>query len=228
MSKRLPYYQSEPAEYLTGDIMFCSFAAQGVFSIISALYWQKDCKLTLGQIKRRVPNSEDFIKELIEEGIIKVKEGFINITFLDEQYNKATNKSKTNSSNGKKGAEARWGKKPTNSESDGESIATPLNNNSESIALREDKIREDKINNKNYLNTVLKDRSYIEITSMQTRSNPDTVIKYLKDFEAHLIRTSEQKQTLKHFKSHFTNWLNKQDIKKIVKIKKIDYGNPNR
>jgi len=83
------------------------------------------------------------------------------------------------------------------------------------------------IDNKKYLDIILKDAGYIEITAMQTKSNLETVIKYLKDFEAHLIRTSDQKNTIRDFKTHFTNWFNKQDIKKIVKIKKIDYGNVN-
>ncbi|NQY43568.1 MAG: hypothetical protein HRT87_09525, partial [Legionellales bacterium] len=141
MSKRLPYYQSEPAEYLAGDIMFCSYAAQGVFRVVRALYWQKDCTLTLTQLKRRLTQAEEHIEELIEEGIIKVDNDDISITFLDEQFNKAVGKSKANSENGKKGAAKRWANKGI----DSESIATPLKKDSESIALREDKIKEDKI-----------------------------------------------------------------------------------
>tara|TARA_R110000772_G_C13310212_1_gene439947 strand:- start:788 stop:1579 length:792 start_codon:yes stop_codon:yes gene_type:complete len=135
MSKRLPYYQSEPAEYLAGDIMFCSYAAQGVFSIIRALYWQKDCNLTLTQVKRRFKDADEFILELINENIIKVELDNISISFLDEQFEKASGKSKANSENGKKGAAKRWANKGI----DSESIATPLNKDSESIALREDK-----------------------------------------------------------------------------------------
>ena len=138
MSKRLPYYQSEPAEYLAGDIMFCSFGSQGVFSILRALYWQKDCELKLSQAKRRILNADEYFTELINEGIIKVNNDFISISFLDEQFNKATKKSSTNSENGKKGAIARW-------RNNGESIATPLKKDGECMALREDKIKEDKI-----------------------------------------------------------------------------------
>ena len=137
MSKRLPYFQFEPAEYLAGDIMFCSYASQGMFNNICALYWQKDCKLSYSQTIKRLGN-EDLIKELISENIIKVEVDAIIINFLDEQYNKATSKSNTNSENGKKGAQKRWRK-------DSEIIATPLNNDSESIALREDEIKEDNI-----------------------------------------------------------------------------------
>ena len=105
MSKRLPYYQSEPAEYLTGDIMFCSYAAQGVFSIIRALYWQKDCSLTLSQVERRCKSADEFIKELIDENIIKINNENIVINFLDEQYEKAAGTSSKNRVAGKKSAE---------------------------------------------------------------------------------------------------------------------------
>ena len=136
MSKRLPYYQSEPAEYLAGDIMFCSYGAQGVFTILRALYWQRDCKLTLSQAKRRINNANEFFNELINDNIIKVDNDIITINFLNEQHINITNQSTVNSENGKKGAAKRWGK-------NSESIAPPLIRHSESIALREDKIRED-------------------------------------------------------------------------------------
>ena len=137
MSKRLPYFQFEPAEYLAGDIMFCSLSAQGLFSILKSIYWQKECILTLEAAIKRLGNKELF-DELILEKIIKIEDGNIKINFLNEQFFNITNKSTVNSENGKKGAEARWRKQS-------ESIATPLISDSESIALREDKIREDEI-----------------------------------------------------------------------------------
>ena len=106
MSKRLPYFQFEPAEYLAGDIMFCSYGAQGMFNNICALYWQKDCELKYSQTIKRFGN-EELIKELISENIIKSKNDKITINFLNEQYAKATIKSVINSDNGKKGAAKR-------------------------------------------------------------------------------------------------------------------------
>jgi len=147
MSKRLPYYQSEPAEYLAGDIMFCSYASQGVFTVIRALYWQKDCNLTLKQVERRLKNADEHIKELIEEGIIKIQDGNISICFLDEQFEKASGQSIANSENGKKGAAKRWANKGIDSPPISEIIAPPLKSDGESIALREDKEdKEDKTN----------------------------------------------------------------------------------
>ena len=58
---------------------------------------------------------------------------------------------------------------------------------------------------------------------MQKKHKPDTIKKYLETFKNHLIQTAEQKQNLREFKSHFTNWLNKQ---KIVEVVKKDWSNP--
>ncbi|WP_428743212.1 hypothetical protein [Tenacibaculum sp.] len=163
MSKRLPYYQSEPAEYLAGDIMFCSYAAQGVFTIIRALYWQRDCELTLSQVKKRCKGADDLIQELIDEKIIKVSGDTISISFLDEQFEKAVETSENNSLAGKKSAKLKKIRKEINerllfiSEKTNEpleelqrkynvnstSVSFLLQQNS-TIKIREDKIREDK------------------------------------------------------------------------------------
>lgn len=215
MSKRLPYFQFEPAEYLAGDIMFCSYSAQGIFNTICALYWQKDCDLKYSQVIKRLGN-EDLIKELISEKIIKVENDSIIINFLDEQYIKATEKSKVNSTNGSKGALKRWAK---NSESNSEIIATPLKIDSESIALREDKIKEDKIkeneiriDNKKFVDDCLISSQWLEVICMQKNISIEQITEKIKEFEVHLIATGEQKKYLEDFKSHFNNWLNKKPV----------------
>lgn len=102
MAKELPYFQFEPAEYLTKDVSFCSLAAQGLFINICAYYWQRRCVLTKEQVLRRL-DYQDELNELIEEGIIDIYEGKIEIKFLDEQWQKATEKSRINKQNGSKG-----------------------------------------------------------------------------------------------------------------------------
>src|SRR5690606_34321476 len=148
MSKRLPYFQFEPAEWLAGDIMFCSLSARGLFTDIMALYWQKECELTLDQVKRRF-NCESEIKELISEKIIKVENNSITIEFLDIQLVKAIGRSKTNSSNGSKGGRPKKKKEPKENPNESENKPNAFNsvieNESEKKPIREDKIREDNI-----------------------------------------------------------------------------------
>ena len=139
MAKELPYYQFEPAEYLAGDISFCTIGAQGLFSNMCAYYWQRECKLTRDQFLRRL-NHPKLFDELVSEGIIDLKENDIIIKFLDAQYEKATTTSKTNSINGSKGGRP---KKETEIKPNLKPNDNP--NESETKGIREDKIREDKI-----------------------------------------------------------------------------------
>lgn len=102
MSKELPYWQFEPAEYLTKDVSFCSLSAQGLFINICSYYWQRDCELTQNQLIKRL-NHPNEMEELIEEGVIDLEGDNIVIKFLDNQRDKAIETSSKNSINGKKG-----------------------------------------------------------------------------------------------------------------------------
>ncbi len=102
MAKELPYFQFEPAEYLTKDVSFCSLAAQGLFINICSYYWQRNCELTKEQVLRRLNYTAE-LEELISEGIIDCIEGVVVIKFLDNQRDNATKESTKNSINGSKG-----------------------------------------------------------------------------------------------------------------------------
>ena len=141
MAKELPYFQFEPAEYLTKDVSFCSLAAQGLFINLCAYYWQRECSLTKDQILRRL-NYPKELNELITEGIIDLEGENIIIKFLDVQYDNATTKSRVNSENGAKGGRP---KKPKQNPKETETKANQKPIESESKGIREEKIKEDNI-----------------------------------------------------------------------------------
>ena len=150
MAKELPYFQFEPAEYLTKDISFCSLSAQGLFINICSYYWQRECKLTKEQFLKRLNNELEF-NELLNEGVFSVDdEGFISIKFLDLQYAKATNKSVTNSENGSKGGRPKKAKINPN-ETEIKANQNPIK--SESKGIREENIKEDKIKEENIIDS---------------------------------------------------------------------------
>jgi len=140
MSKELPYFQFEPAQYLSGDIQLCSLEAQGVFINLLAIYWQRDCQLTLDQAKRRLKS--DSFKELISENIIKLDDNDIIIAFLDEQYELITKRKKRLSDAGRKGAKAK---------KDKATLKPPLSQASATLK-QPDKIRGDKKKEDNTFN----------------------------------------------------------------------------
>jgi hypothetical protein len=141
MAKELPYFQFEPAEYLTKDVSFCSLSAQGLFINLCAYYWQRECSLTKEQILRRL-NYPKELNELITEGVIDLEGENIIIKFLDVQYDNATTKSRINSENGAKGGRP---KKPKQNPKESEIKPNQKPIKSESKGIREEKIIEDDI-----------------------------------------------------------------------------------
>lgn len=102
MAKNLPYFKFIATEWLTGDIVFESFEAQGLFINICALYWQRDGKLYLSDLEKRFGKATAY-HSLIGRFIYE-SEGLITIPFLDEQLEERTQRSEQNSINGKLGA----------------------------------------------------------------------------------------------------------------------------
>lgn len=157
MAKELPYFQFEPAEYLTKDISFCSLPAQGLFINICSYYWQRECHLTETQILRRF-NYPDLLKELIDEKVIRINDEQIKINFLFEQYYGIIKDKEESSTKGKIGNLKRWNRpaydRYVNCEiSLEEALLIPKPSPPDELAIakpsqiREEEIKEENINN---------------------------------------------------------------------------------
>ena len=218
MSRKLPYFQFEPGEYLTRDISYCDMKLQGLFINICSYYWQRDCELTKTQLLKRLPY-EDELNILIKEGIIDIKDDNIKIKFLLFQFNEIQSKSRVNSTNGSKGG------RPKKTE-----IKPKLNpnikpNETETKAIREDKIKgEDSLfsindlflrysNDENLLNAFCKGQ----------KTNKENVLNKLMEFNEFLTSIGTRIKTWNDYTTHFRNWFNKN---KSINIKngKINLG----
>jgi len=142
MAKELPYFQFEPAQYLTGNIQFCSMEEQGVFINVCAVYWQRSCSATKEQLIRKF--NSDNIHRLIAEDVIKCSAtGEITIDFLDEQFKEISRRKELCSEGGKKSAAS---KKATMLQGSSKVVETPFQHL--------DKIREDEIREKESVNGI--------------------------------------------------------------------------
>jgi len=242
MAKELPYFQFEPAEYLTKDISFCSLAAQGLFINICSYYWQRACNLTKDQILKRL-NYEEELNELINEGVIDLVDDNLIIKFLDIQYKNATKLSLDNSRKGKLG-----GAKKGNQNARKTSQKQPENNPKTSHKIREDKIIEDNIKEE----VVKKDINDIEIEfDKSTFKDIEDLKKYyltdlrlrnafcssnnfqdsklhdrLNQFNNHLESQSRFKETFNEYAKHFLSWHRKAPDNKngYQKKQKVNAG----
>lgn len=220
MAKELPYFQFEPAEYLTKDISFCSLSAQGLFINICSYYWQRQCQLSKEQFLRRFNYPNEF-EELLNEGVIDEKNDEIIVKFLDIQFSKATEFSKEQARKGSLGGRP---KKPNESRMKAE--IKP--NESRNKAIIEDKIIKENIikeeikkENKNefFLTELLNSHSWLETISMQNKLKLEETKMCLNKFNLHLESTMEEKSNKKDFASHFVNWLKFQETKPKQEVK---------
>ena len=108
MAKELPYFRFTVSEWLNDDISLEDYRIQGVFASVCAFYWFQDCSITQAKLKKRFSDAEAEIEALIDLGIIKeIKDDFISIKFLDEQYDMLSEKRKKRVEAGRKGGKAR-------------------------------------------------------------------------------------------------------------------------
>ena len=111
MSKELPFFKFYPSEWFEGDITLQNEKTQGLFILICAWYWKKDCVIHLNFIQKRLITGKASLKQclnnLIDAEIIKIGEdqGII-INFLDKQYDELSEKRRKIVEAGRKGGKA--------------------------------------------------------------------------------------------------------------------------
>lgn len=105
MAKEIPYFRFTVTEWMNDDISFMDYETKGVFADVCAYYWFKDCSLTEAKLKRCFSNASTQLEQLFNEGIIKRTDDsdLIEITFLNEQYDKLSKLRKTRQEAGSKG-----------------------------------------------------------------------------------------------------------------------------
>jgi hypothetical protein len=103
MSKELPYFKFYTSAWINGDITLESYEIQGLFINICAYYWSKDGYVTMGVLLKKFKGYENEIDQLEESDIIKVNDGCLDISFLNEQLDSKQLQKYVNQKNGSKG-----------------------------------------------------------------------------------------------------------------------------
>ena len=143
MAKELPYFKFEPNQWDNGNIQICSHLEKGVFIDLCSMYWSRigDVPYKLA-VQKICGGNATALDSLYENKIIDIIDGNIYIKYLSEQLMEFENTSSKNRQNALDG----WVKRrDSNGLSKLNAIAS--NSHSEVNAIREDKIREDKIEN---------------------------------------------------------------------------------
>jgi hypothetical protein len=102
----LPYFKFKISDWNGGDILQCSLTAQGLFINLCALYWGKQGNLSYSKMLKKFPRKQKHFSELLDEGVLKLNEDKLVISFLDEQLSERGAVSVKNTNN----AIERWNK----------------------------------------------------------------------------------------------------------------------
>ena len=141
MAKELPYFKFEPSEWDSGNIQMLSREDKGLFMDLCSLYWVRLGDLPTKLALRKIcDGNAAALDSLCDEEIISIEDGKICIDFLNEQLLEFDNTRKQNSKNARDG----WKKRLAAKNSSGRN-AIASKSQSESDAIREEEIKEDKI-----------------------------------------------------------------------------------
>lgn len=194
MAKDLPYFKFNVSEFLLGRISSEKPEIIGMFSVVSAHYWHKECNITRKELEKKVKKS--WVKKLLEKDYIVISElGYVILPFLDEQRVDLLGTKKKLSDGGKKGMENRY-KKPN-----------------PDITLIEDK-EKDKIRERDntqrslvesYLND-LENSTYLETIARNLSLSLDFVKSKIPDFR---VKADLTYPTYDRFINHFKNFVAK-------------------
>jgi len=107
MAKELPYFKFYVNDWINGDITLETYELQGLFINVCGYYWSKDCELSLNNLLKKFREVKADIQILIDCGVIKIDNGIVRISFLNEQLQSKEVQIITNRRNGSLGGRPR-------------------------------------------------------------------------------------------------------------------------
>ena len=214
MAKEIPFFKFFTGEWSNGDITAENYKTQGVFINICAIYWTKEGKVTENFLRKNIRENK-CIDELVDSNIIKVEDGSILISFLDEQLIECESIRLKCSSAGKKSALKRASDKLLTD------VQQTFNGSSTKVQpLREDKEKRRKDKDKENL---LNDSLSLKVQEIINRFDETNFENTERTFEStkekiklRLIEFLEIEQITEQFENrpkgevlkHFRNWMN--------------------
>ena len=211
MYKELPFFKFIPNDYLTGEIMFQEFAAQGLFTAICAIYWKKENNITIAELKRRYATAMPELWVSLEEAeLIKIGEnGQVFIKFLDEQRGELMEYSNQKSVAGAIGANKRWHTHDSAiAEDSNKDKDKDLNKSNKKIKSKEEK----KKKYGEYKHVLLKDSEYEKVKNDFGNIKLLDLIKLLDEgIELKGYKYKNHNLAIRNWEKNYNNGSNKKD-----------------
>jgi hypothetical protein len=204
MAKELPYFRFTPQEWQNGDISLETYEAKGLFIDVCSYYWIKDCSITITMLEKRFNNEKELLQTLFELNIIKVTEDneFIEISFLNEQFDLLSEARQRRQEAGSKGGKAR----SSNAKAMLKQSSSYKDNNKDN---NKDKDKEESKEN----NIITKEKSkkftaptYLEVEQYGKERNRIDLCKTFYDYYAAGNWKDAKGNQVKNWKQKFVTW----------------------
>jgi hypothetical protein len=202
---KLQWFKFTPSDWMMGKIQRTSETTQARFLRLCCLYWNKETNLLTEDAIIEI--DKEHFDILVSKKIILNDGAHIQIEFLDEQMDEILETSRKCSKAGKASAAKREAKRQQ-ALKDG---LTPVERNP-TDKIREEKKRKD----------LLTPTEWKDVTMRVNKLSEEEFAKQLDKFYTKADFTRD----IEDIKSHFGNWLPKQDYKRVEPI--VEHWNVNR
>jgi len=171
MSKELPYFRFYVSEWLNDDISLEDEITKGIFIDVCAFYWFRDCSITKAMLKKRFSNNEEQLNNLFNAGIIKEKNGneFIEIKFLDIQFDELSELRKRRQEAGRKGGK--------------QGLSKPKAKHKQNTSYKDKDNNKDKEKNKYADFVSMTEEEYFKLVKQHGIKNTDKLIDILNNYK---------------------------------------------
>ena len=203
-------YQWYPKDWIYSDSVFeLNLSERGLYRELIDMAMLNDNKqkyspkIWCRKFNCELKELQDILTKLMDLNLIEIKDDILFIESCESRLNL--------SRGGKKGGMKSTKNKPTAKPTPKPMVEPTHNQKKYKVNIKE-KEKEIIVNNSVFVQECKKVSYWKEKMGMDYKINLNVIDVYLDDFDSHLIRYDEQKDSLKEFKSHFNNWLGKQDL----------------
>lgn len=136
---KLQWFKFMPTDWVMGKIQRCPEITQARFMRLICLYWNKECVLSVEDAEIEI--DKEHLDILISKKIVKIKDSFLIIDFLNEQIDGIAETSQKR----REAVLLRWAKVKQNNTSVSDLDTSVLQNDTEESRVEKEKKRENKI-----------------------------------------------------------------------------------
>ena len=207
--EKLQWFKFSYADWRMGKIQKCSEITQARFINLCCLYWSKDAVLSYEDAEIEI--DKEHLDILISKKIIKLKDEFILIEFLDEQIENISETSEKR----RIAVLKRWGKVKENNTSVLQNNTSVLQNDTEESRVEKKRVEKKRVDN--IKSEFFRQTSAMELIQKNHKLSDNGLAELKELFWTMEYEDTESLKPINEIRKHFNNWLKYNTEKRHLK-----------